>query len=186
MARYIKDYYWWFPLHIILQATGVLLSIVGFGLAVAMTEGSHFSTLHSWFGLVTLCLSVVAPALGVAADMTYEPTRDSPPWWPDIFHCKDLALWCRTIRICVSVIVVLLLLLISFFSRVEWSFHCDSCLRYYHFGYETIWSTCDISASLWWISCLLHGDLCFYSSVSLEKCTSRNWRTWFLAQGSSS
>ena len=107
VARYIKDYYWWFPLHIILQATGVLLSIVGFGLAVAMTEGSHFSTLHSWFGLVTLCLSVVAPALGVAADMTYEPTRDSPPWWPDIFHCKDPALWCRTIGICVLLLLLL-------------------------------------------------------------------------------
>jgi hypothetical protein len=71
------------------HAPGVILAIVGLGLAIAMTEGTHFDNLHSWFGLVTLSLSVLAPALGVAADMTYQPTRDSPPFWPDVLHCKN-------------------------------------------------------------------------------------------------
>lgn len=46
VARFLKDYYWWFPLHIIVQTLAVILSLVGFGLAIVMAEGSHFSNLH--------------------------------------------------------------------------------------------------------------------------------------------
>jgi len=86
VARYMKEFYWWFPLHIFLQVLGVMGAIVGFTLAIIMTKGPHFSNLHAWFGLITVSLSVLAPALGWASHITYNPSRSRTPIWPDKLH----------------------------------------------------------------------------------------------------
>jgi len=86
VARYLKDFYWWFPLHIFVQVLGVIGCIVAFIIALLMTKGNHFDNIHSWFGLVTLSLSVLAPSLGWAADLTFNPSRNYTPAWPDKFH----------------------------------------------------------------------------------------------------
>jgi hypothetical protein len=59
------------------------------GLVVRFVIGqgsTHFTSPHSWVGLIALCLSVLAGALGIAAHLEYDPNRASIPWWPDIFH----------------------------------------------------------------------------------------------------
>jgi len=85
VARYLKDFYWWFPLHIFVQGFGVLLSFSSFIIALLMTP-RHFSTLHSWFGLCVLCFTALAPALGLAAHIVYDHSRRDPPIWPDKIH----------------------------------------------------------------------------------------------------
>jgi len=87
VARYLKQYYWWFHLHIVVQVLSLSCAFIGFVLALIMTPtGRHFSNIHSWFGLTVLCLSCLAPALGIAADCVYDPGRSSPPFWPDRLH----------------------------------------------------------------------------------------------------
>jgi len=85
VARYLKDYHWWFPVHVITQVMAVSLAISGFGVAISMVQG-HFKTTHSWFGLAVLSLSVIAPAAGWAADLTFASKRSKTPLWPDQFH----------------------------------------------------------------------------------------------------
>lgn len=87
VARYLKEYYWWFPLHWVLQGLGVCLALVGFILALIMTDsGSHFSSVHSWFGFATLAFGFLAPILGWASDLIYDPARSGIPVWPDKLH----------------------------------------------------------------------------------------------------
>jgi len=85
VARYLKDYHWWFPLHIIIQVLAVLLALSGFGVALSMVT-EHFTSVHSWFGLAVLSLTIIAPAAGWAADLTFNPKRNKAPIWPDQFH----------------------------------------------------------------------------------------------------
>jgi hypothetical protein len=51
---------------------GVALALGGFGVAVSMSS-THFTSVHSWFGMSVLALSVITPALGWAADLVYNP-----------------------------------------------------------------------------------------------------------------
>src|SRR3990167_1053908 len=47
LPRYLKSFWWWFPLHIALQIFGVFLSIIAFILALIFATGNHFSTIHA-------------------------------------------------------------------------------------------------------------------------------------------
>jgi len=86
VARYLKNYFWWFPMHIILQVSGVCIALVSFGIAVYMTNDGHFTHLHTWVGLGTLSLGFLAPVLGWLADLLWDPKRGKTPWWPDMLH----------------------------------------------------------------------------------------------------
>lgn len=67
---------------------GVVLAISGFVVALVMVDGSHFTNVHSWFGITTLSFSIIAPSLGLVAHLVYDETRESVPIWPDQIHCK--------------------------------------------------------------------------------------------------
>jgi len=86
VARYLKQYHWWFPLHIMSQVTGIILAFIAFGIAVYMSSGNHFSTIHSWFGFSVLSLSVITSTGGWAADLMFEIKRTNVPIWPDQIH----------------------------------------------------------------------------------------------------
>jgi len=102
IARYLKEYYWWFPLHIMVQVGGVLGSLSAFAIAIVMTH-SHFSNIHSWFGIVVMCFAIMTPALGWVADMVFNPSRTSPPMWPDKFHW-----WFGRITVVLSYVTIVL------------------------------------------------------------------------------
>jgi len=85
-ARYLKYYYWWFPLHIFSQSAGILLVIAGFVIALLMTQGNHFRTLHSLFGITVVSLSFLAGFMGIFSHFLYDPKRASVPIWPDQAH----------------------------------------------------------------------------------------------------
>jgi hypothetical protein len=88
VARYLKAYYWWFPLHIILQITGTMGALIAFIIALVMVHGGHFKSLHSIFGIVTLSFAFLSPILGVASHIMWNPERTSIPLFPDKIHCK--------------------------------------------------------------------------------------------------
>jgi len=85
VARFLKDYHWWFPLHILVQVIGVLGSISGLIVAIVMTK-NHFSNVHSWFGISVLGLGILSPAIGLASHLVFNPQRESIPIWPDQIH----------------------------------------------------------------------------------------------------
>eukprot|EP01119_Soliformovum_irregulare_P017279 TRINITY_DN510_c0_g1_i2.p1 TRINITY_DN510_c0_g1~~TRINITY_DN510_c0_g1_i2.p1 ORF type:complete len:382 (-),score=85.26 TRINITY_DN510_c0_g1_i2:36-1181(-) len=85
IARYLKEYYWWFPLHITIQVLGAVLALSGFIVALCMVT-THFNNWHSWIGITTLAFTFVTPFLGWIADKQYDPNRDRPPFWPDQVH----------------------------------------------------------------------------------------------------
>lgn len=102
---------------------GILCALGAFVVALVMVQGSHFTNIHSWFGIVVLCLSIFTPSVGWASHLVYNPSRSSPPIWPDRIHCN--------FRHC------------QFFltkKRVEWSIDCSSIVHHYFFGTQTIWS----------------------------------------------
>ncbi len=103
VARYLKQYYWWFPLHILVQVLAVVLAFTGFILCLVMSAGNHFSNLHSWFGISVMALAFLAPILGWAADLLYNPSRHSPPLWPDRSHW-----WTGRLTVLVAYVTIIL------------------------------------------------------------------------------
>jgi hypothetical protein len=85
VSRFLKDYYWWFPLHWLLQTFAVVLALAAFVIILVATD-DHFSNVHSWFGFSALALAFTSPFLGWAADLVYDPGRSSVPLWPDLLH----------------------------------------------------------------------------------------------------
>jgi len=85
VARYIKDYHWWFPLHILSQVLALMMIASAFIIAAVMVN-TQFSTIHSWLGLTVLSLSLIAPGVGWAADLAFDKDRKSVPIWPDQIH----------------------------------------------------------------------------------------------------
>eukprot|EP00051_Salpingoeca_urceolata_P003091 m.55113 g.55113 ORF g.55113 m.55113 type:complete len:565 (+) comp12506_c0_seq3:185-1879(+) len=60
IARYFREKDpWWFKMHVRLQVLGLILALVGFGLAIASVEGNHFSFAHGGFGLAIMIAGVV-------------------------------------------------------------------------------------------------------------------------------
>eukprot|EP01132_Coremiostelium_polycephalum_P011939 gene11939-14612_t len=85
-AKYLKAFHWWFPLHIILQTSALILAIVAFILVLVMNKGLDFSTYHAIMGFITICLAVVAYGLGVTSHLMWNPNRRKIPFFPDITH----------------------------------------------------------------------------------------------------
>ena len=86
LPRYLKEFWWWFPLHIIIQVSAVILSLVGFGIAL-VSVSSQFASVHTYFGAVTLILAFVSPFIGTASHFMWKPSRDRIPVFPDVIHC---------------------------------------------------------------------------------------------------
>eukprot|EP01133_Synstelium_polycarpum_P001108 gene1108-1265_t len=86
VARYMKDYTWWFPLHLILQITAFIFSIIGVSMAIKMMQGISFATNHAILGLTTLIMMLLSTILGATSHLRYDPDRSKTPVFPDIVH----------------------------------------------------------------------------------------------------
>merc|ERR1712000_607436 len=85
--RYLKSFWWWFPMHILIQISGVILAIAGFiTIFVKAGSGNHFKHTHSWFGLITIGLALATPLLGTIAHFMWNATRAKIPIFPDQTH----------------------------------------------------------------------------------------------------
>jgi len=102
-ARYLKYYYWWFPLHIMTQMIGVIVAIVALVIAVLMCNGHQFTTVHSFFGLSVLGMSLLAVTMGIISHFLYDPRRLSIPFWPDQLHW-----WVGRITVLLSYVTIVL------------------------------------------------------------------------------
>ena len=91
IARFMKMYWWWFPLHIFLQMGAVIFATIGF-ILIYLYKGksgiSHFENPHSIIGLTTLCLAWISPVLGLLSHFMWNPDRRGTPVFPDMAHCK--------------------------------------------------------------------------------------------------
>ncbi|KNE71661.1 hypothetical protein AMAG_16216 [Allomyces macrogynus ATCC 38327] len=81
-ARFLKNIRpkSWFPIHRALLTLVVVLTLIAFAIAVAATDGAHFSSIHGALGLAVVVLSVMQALLGVAIDKWFDPTRSRAPW----------------------------------------------------------------------------------------------------------
>ncbi|EAL72492.1 carbohydrate-binding domain-containing protein [Dictyostelium discoideum AX4] len=88
VARYMRHYHYWFPLHYLLLGTAFTFSIVAFILAFMMTSDRKFSKhlLHAWFGLFTIILMCLVVIGGVMSHLLWKPDRKKTPIFPDIIH----------------------------------------------------------------------------------------------------
>jgi len=86
VSRFLKSFYWWFPLHITTQVSSALLALSGFIVALVMVNGIHFTTLHSWFGVTTLSLTIISISGGIASHLAFNVNRTVTPVWPDKIH----------------------------------------------------------------------------------------------------
>jgi len=88
VARYLKIHIldWWFRLHILLMAIGVLCACIGFGLAINMVKDEHFAYTHSWIGLFTFILSGCQVLLGYLSHHLFDIRRNITPIFPDKLH----------------------------------------------------------------------------------------------------
>ncbi|EGC39611.1 hypothetical protein DICPUDRAFT_147581 [Dictyostelium purpureum] len=85
-ARFLKVFMWWWPIHYVCNGLASICAIIGFGMALKMVGGFDFSTTHSIFGIITLCLVVVSILFGVLSHFLWKPTREKTPIFPDILH----------------------------------------------------------------------------------------------------
>ncbi|GAM22139.1 hypothetical protein SAMD00019534_053140 [Acytostelium subglobosum LB1] len=87
IARFLKkSHMWWFPLHILVQCTGLVFSIIGIAMALKMVGGVSMATNHAKLGVTTLVLFFVSIILGSTSHFMWKPTRTSTPIFPDIIH----------------------------------------------------------------------------------------------------
>ncbi|KAK5575500.1 hypothetical protein RB653_006633 [Dictyostelium firmibasis] len=88
VARYMRHYHYWFPLHYLLLGSAFTFSIVAFILAFMMTSDRKFSAdvLHAWFGLFTIILMCIVVIGGVMSHLMWKPDRKKTPIFPDIIH----------------------------------------------------------------------------------------------------
>lgn len=86
VARYMKEHWWWFPVHITVQVTAILMALAALGMALWMVDGDHFSNVHSFVGISVIGSSVLAALLGWLADKMYDPARSRIPFFPDMVH----------------------------------------------------------------------------------------------------
>ncbi|KAN0030254.1 hypothetical protein ACTA71_010015 [Dictyostelium dimigraforme] len=93
VARYMRHYHYWFPLHYLLLGTAFTFSIVAFILAFMASSSSSnnvgkFSKhlLHAWFGLFTIILMGLVVIGGVMSHLMWKPDRKKTPIFPDIIH----------------------------------------------------------------------------------------------------
>jgi len=92
VARFVKpSMNCWFPLHIVLMTSGVVLAVAAFILAIMMTstdflQPNILSIVHSWLGLIVMSALIAEPILGLVADRMYDPQRAYIPFFPDRLH----------------------------------------------------------------------------------------------------
>ncbi|KNC55022.1 uncharacterized protein AMSG_12372 [Thecamonas trahens ATCC 50062] len=93
LARYGKAFAWWFPIHIAANVIAVLLTLVGFFLAVAFTKNdfdyarkSRVAFLHAICGLTVFIAMWWQAGLGILADRLFDKLRLRPPIFPDVVH----------------------------------------------------------------------------------------------------
>jgi len=87
IARFLKSFWWWFPLHIAVQILSVTLTFIAFTLIVLETpEKVSFTFWHSYIGLAALILIWFSPFLGLISHFMWDPNRSSIPLFPDKIH----------------------------------------------------------------------------------------------------
>ncbi|KAM9982956.1 hypothetical protein ACTFIZ_007469 [Dictyostelium cf. discoideum] len=85
-ARFLKVFHWWWPLHYVFNGLASVCALIGFIIAIVMLDGLDFSTIHSIFGIITLCLVLVSILFGALSHFLWKPTRVGTPIFPDMFH----------------------------------------------------------------------------------------------------
>jgi len=87
IAKYMKSYWWWFPLHIAMQMLAVAFSVAAFVMIVLyVPKEISFTFWHSYVGLAALILAWITPILGVLAHFMWNPEREGTPIFPDRLH----------------------------------------------------------------------------------------------------
>lgn len=89
VARYLKGYYWWFSLHIIMQlfALGFVIAATFLIILMKVAGGyEHFVTLHAKLGLAVVIVLLINVLMGVISHVLYNPRRLRPPLFPDKVH----------------------------------------------------------------------------------------------------
>ncbi|EGC40224.1 hypothetical protein DICPUDRAFT_91073 [Dictyostelium purpureum] len=87
VARYFKQYHYWFPIHYILLGTAFCFVAVGFVIAFMMSQRKFSKgVLHAWFGLFTVIFMVFSVTLGIVSHYMWDETRKKVPIFPDIVH----------------------------------------------------------------------------------------------------
>lgn len=88
VARYLKHFDWWFPVHwglMTLALCMVIAALILIILALA-SSGSKLADPHEILGMITVLFTALAPVLGVIAHCMWNPNRDAPPLFPDQLH----------------------------------------------------------------------------------------------------
>ncbi|KNE71662.1 hypothetical protein AMAG_16217 [Allomyces macrogynus ATCC 38327] len=82
-ARFLKNKWpkTWFPVHRALLGLAVLLTIIGFAVMVAATDGEHFDGLHGKLGLAITAGCLAQGVLGFLIDRWFDANRTEVPWW---------------------------------------------------------------------------------------------------------
>lgn len=86
IAHHLKQYPWWFHLHISVSALTLIFVIIALVFAIKSVTGLHLITTHSKLGLTTLCLCLVNVLLGIISERTYNPRQDHNCRWQDLSH----------------------------------------------------------------------------------------------------
>lgn len=104
LLRHLRDR--WFKLHAGLQLTAIIMTVAGFGFAVAMTIVSNqgqFVGSHAIFGLVFTLLAISQGVIGWVAHSKYDPKQDQRHLRNNIhiilghflFACAPAQIWSR-------------------------------------------------------------------------------------------
>lgn len=96
IARFYKNIgHKWFLLHRGIQIIALLLTVVGFALAVSSKVANGYEipasflsirSGHQRLGLYVFLMMIINPVIGYLADKLYDPQRTSVPFWPDYLH----------------------------------------------------------------------------------------------------
>lgn len=86
IAHHLKQYPWWFHLHITISILNIIFIIISLIFAIKSVTGLHLLTTHSKVGLTTLCLCLVNIIVAIIAERTYNPRQINNCKWPDLGH----------------------------------------------------------------------------------------------------
>jgi len=87
LARFLKQFPWWFNAHRIIMSVAMATSIAAFGVIVyEVPHGEHFNNGHKIIGLIVFIIGVAQPVIGFLADKFFDPNRKAVPIFPDMIH----------------------------------------------------------------------------------------------------
>jgi len=87
IARYLRAYWWWFPMHMGIQFVAIAITIISFIIIIDMTDDDvSFTFIHAYVGLAALILAWLAPLIGLCAHIMWDPDRSHAPVFPDKVH----------------------------------------------------------------------------------------------------